>query len=80
MKNDIIEFEEKLYNYLDKELVNKLNDIKNYLFYTCSNKVINKLNDIIKDVQNVAYEYRQFNKNLNELLYEDNEDNEQGEN
>ena len=38
-----------------------------------SNQIIDKLEEIINSVQDAAYEYRQFNKDLNELLYIDDE-------
>lgn len=67
-KKDITEFQIKMYEQLDCLLPGKLALIKKYLPNNVSEVFIDELEAVINDLKNCAYEYRQFNKDLNTFL------------
>ena len=64
-KKDILEFQIKMYEQLDCLLPGKLAIIKKYLPNNTPEVFIDELESVINDLKNCAYEYRQFNKDLN---------------
>ena len=67
-KKDIINFEIRMYEQLDSLLPGKLAIIKKYLPENVSEVFIDELEGVINELKNCAYEYRQFNKDLNGFL------------
>ena len=67
-KKDIIEFQIKMYEQLDCLLPRKLSLIKKYLPNNTPEVFIDELDAVINDLKDIAYEYRQFNKDLNAFL------------
>ena len=64
-KKEIIEYQIKMYEELNTLLPCKLAIIKKYLPNNTSEVFIDELDAVINDLKNCAYEYRQFNKDLN---------------
>ena len=64
-KKDITEFQIKMYENLNTLLPGKLALIKKYLPNNVPEVFIDELESVINDLKNTAYEYRQFNKDLN---------------
>ena len=64
-KKDITEFQIKMYEQLNTLLPGKLSIIKKYLPNNVPEVFIDELESVINDFKNIAYEYRQFNKDLN---------------
>ena len=67
-KKDITEFQIKMYEELNTLLPCKLSIIKKYLPNNVPEVFLDELDAVINDLKNVAYEYRQFNKDLNAFL------------
>lgn len=67
-KKDITEFQIKMYEALNTLLPCKLSIIKKYLPNNVPEVFIDELEAVINDLKNCAYEYRQFNKDLNAFL------------
>ena len=67
-KKDIAEFQIKMYETLDCLLPGKLALIKKYLPNNVPEVFIDELEAVINDLKDCAYEYRQFNKDLNAFL------------
>lgn len=67
-KKDILEFQIRMYEQLDCLLPGKLSIIKKYLPNNTPEVFIDELDAVINDLKDIAYEYRQFNKNLNAFL------------
>lgn len=67
-KKDITEFQIRMYEELDTLLPGKLTIIKRYLPDNVPELFIDELESVINDLKNIAYEYRQFNKDLNAFL------------
>ena len=64
-KKDITEFQIKMYEQLDILLPGKLAIIKKYLPDNVAEIFVDELESVINDLKDIAYEYRQFNKDLN---------------
>ena len=64
-KKDIAEFQIKMYEQLNCLLPGKLSIIKKYLPNNTPEVFIDELEAVINDLKDIAYEYRQFNKDLN---------------
>ena len=64
-KKDITEFQIKMYETLNTLLPCKLAIIKKYLPNNVPEVFTDELDAVINDLKNTAYEYRQFNKDLN---------------
>lgn len=64
-KKDIVEFQIKMYEQLATLLPGKLIIIKKYLPNNIPEVFIDELDAVINDLKNIAYEYRQFNEDLN---------------
>ena len=67
-KKDITEFQIKMYEQLNCLLPGKLAIIKKYLPNNPPEVFIDELDAVINDLKDIAYEYRQFNKDLNAFL------------
>lgn len=67
-KKDITEFQIRMYETLDTLLPGKLALIKKYLPINVDEVFIDELEAVINDLKDCAYEYRQFNKDLNAFL------------
>ena len=67
-RKDILEFQIRMYEQLDTLLTGKLAIIKKYLPNNVPEVFIDELESVINDLKNCAYEYRQFNKDLNAFL------------
>ena len=67
-KKDITEFQIRMYEQLDTLLPGKLAIIKKYLPNNVPEVFIDELDAVINDLKKCAYEYRQFNKDLNAFL------------
>ena len=64
-KKDILEFQIRMYEQLDTLLPGKIAIIKKYLPNDVEECFFDELEGVINDLKNIAYEYRQFNKDLN---------------
>ena len=67
-KKDILKFELRLYEFLDTLLPGKIEIIKKYLPENVDDVFKDELQKIIEDLKDAAYEYKQFNKDLNAFL------------
>ena len=67
-KKDILKFEIRLYEFLNELLPCRIALIKKYLPNNTDPVFIDELQKIIDDTKDTAYEYRQFNKDLNGFL------------
>lgn len=75
-EKEVNEFEENLYNLIGEEIPKKLYELVENLPSNIDNNIIKSIKDIVGNLEDAAYEYRQFNKDLNEYLFNSEEDKE----